>query len=159
MYIYIYGEKTVPPKKLSYDLISSYCWWFRNRASWGKGSLSHKSTKVFIHPNGGWPWEFLKHQRRMSCFSPFFPYQKNIRRASEGMEWTSQNDPKWSSPLTGKKIKLTVTPKFCESAPEKKDASKKPILSFWGVSVIFCRGERCLNFQKITTHLIEGMMI
>ena len=35
-------------------------WWFRNPVNstrWGNGSLSHY-LQGFIHPNGGWPWDF-----------------------------------------------------------------------------------------------------
>ena len=41
-----------------WNLFTSYCWWFRNPAPVDTvSSLSH-SLHGFIHPNGGWEWDF-----------------------------------------------------------------------------------------------------
>lgn len=95
----------------------------------GNGSLSTTiKTRCLYIPGGCFRCHFSLH---------FFVSKK---KHPESFRRHGMDLPKWTFAFDRKEDKTYCNPEVLTGLPLKKEASKKPILSFWGVSVIFCRG-------------------
>ena len=126
-----------------------YCWWFRNPAitclRLVVGSFSHYPQGFFLHPNGGWEWDFW------------------TINSSLTIHWVViLSAPNSGSGLDLLKLKMVKTPSgwcswcICSDPPVSEKTHPYPLISKMAAGslvsflgrVIFLRGE-LLNFWGV----------